>query len=757
MIQNYDYTQPLPTKEDVYDGMKPYDGQHGVKEEADERYSAGIALGTPESAELRVSCLGFGGCGASSLMLKCAYNESINDDEDCNSKLLQWDHHQFQYKYEEEDVRISFCDLRGFDSAISKKQMTEMIDNTLSYSNVILLLYSIDSRSSFEGDYSVQDIKQYMDERLSVAGSKIVLLVATKCDLSSEERCVSSSEGESLGNAWEIPFFETSSKSGANMSALLDQICDIFKYDCGGNYPLNDNEEAGQEAAAAASGVTAEDRGDDADFLAQDKLTFAPHCCCCGWLENCLINHSCCSCCCGGAFYVPFMVILYVLWLIQIPITLIINLFAFALCCNFCKCQCCRGTLFIADDESVPDAHESVLLHTAESIRDLYLKSENDGHDLVPPDSPQHAPASDSEKQSISILQWNIFGQLGRYWARYPLLTTAINDMSPDILCFEEAVTSKWWRFGTINTMKRINPSYRGFHVSAYNVLHDYNKLLFQYSCGWRAINECQSCCNLYCFVPFWRDKMWQYSLRSNACCAVLFNTFSGVIAQIGNTIIFKQNYQLFRSYIPLQPGSRRFALRALYILKDETNQTQMKYGQRLSITIQKKKKKKRKRKKVWVVCTHLSANSDEVGARQCEQIIAWMDKAQKKVCKADAIIICGDFNATPQSKIYQIMCKNGYESVVKRKLKKEQWTYPTETWKYNRTPMTDDGNLIADEADEETYRRTKDYIWIKSRCPVNIDKVKLIGNQYADAQHQGEFIKIFPSDHLGIYCKLSL
>jgi len=538
---------------------------------------------------------------------------------------------------------------------------------------------------------------------------------------------------------------------------------------------------------------------------------------------------------------------------LQVPFTIIVNLFAFTLCCNFCKCQCCRGSLFIADDSSVPESHHGVMLHTAESIKNLHLPNyadadnENDFHPVAPesPKTPaiggdhsnhsnneseaidigfshqskdsedhngQHhqnnssmhsnvsrqsnAEQKGNERTAISILQWNVFGQLGRYWKRYPLLATQIHELSPDIICIQEAVTVKWWRFGTVNMVKKIDPRYRGFHVSAYNVLHDYKKLCFQYSCGWRILNECQSCCNLYFLLPFWRHNFWKYSLRSNGCCRLLFNTFTSIIAQIGNAIIFRHNYQLFRAYIPLKAGNQKIALRALYIIKDDPKKSQAdnSYGRRLSLTISaKKKNKQKKRKKLWVVSTHLTRSNEhkdgdeqdrkkaddeqkhnedeeedvedagkanqnqsnqsedednEDALKQIQQIINWMNEAQRSICKADAIIICGDFNATPRSKVYQFMIENGYKSVVSENKGKEQWTYPTETWRFPRNG--------EEETEEELRQITKDYIWIKEiDHKVIVDSVQLVGRHYVDYEHRGEPIKIYPSDHLGIYCKL--
>ena len=78
----------------------------------------------------------------------------------------------------------------------------------------------------------------------------------------------------------------------------------------------------------------------------KDKLTFSPQRGCCGWsLEHCLLNDQCCANCCGFTLYQPFMATLYLLWILQIAVTLSVNVVASALCCNLCRCQCCRFSL----------------------------------------------------------------------------------------------------------------------------------------------------------------------------------------------------------------------------------------------------------------------------------------------------------------------------------------------------------------------------------------------------------------------------
>ena len=310
-------------------------------------------------------------------------------------------------------------------------------------------------------------------------------------------------------------------------------------------------------------------------------------------------------------------------------------------------------------------------------------------------------------------------------------------------------MTVKWWQFGALNMLKRIDADYRGFHVSRYNVLHDGQRLLFQHSWCWRAINELQSCCNLYCALPFWRE-----SLRNSwsRCISSLFWSFNGLRAQSGNAIVFKKNHQIFRSYIALKnrrcSSNPATALRALYIMRDDAMDSvaDSPYDRRLSTAVMAKKEKKRKRKKLWIVCTQLAegdGDGDDLRLSQLRQTVEWMEKAQRKICRADAIVIVGDFNATPQSELYQMMADHGYRSAVLRRLGKEQWTFPTETWRH--------GNP------EVVTKRTTDYVWIKSSCPVRIEKVQLVGRHYIDSEHRGQKIKIYPSDHLGIYVKLAI
>ena len=251
MMGNWDYSQPFKSKMvDKYDGMGIgiENAENVIADEEDARYDRGIALGDPETAPLRLVAFHKAESGASSFMLKCIYNEFSEETHD--HKLLQWDHHQMQYKYEwekedgkpetltSENLRISVFDITGFDNSQTKNDMNERIGQTMSYSNVILLMYSVTDKSSFDGDFSVKDIKLYLDQQLTKLGQrKIVILVATKCDLDAERK-ISVEQGQKLAAEWRVPFLEISNSKGTNMGQLVEKMCEIHKKAPGGtNYP----------------------------------------------------------------------------------------------------------------------------------------------------------------------------------------------------------------------------------------------------------------------------------------------------------------------------------------------------------------------------------------------------------------------------------------------------------------------------------------------------------------------------------------
>ena len=193
-----------------------------------------MALGDPESADLRIVGLGHSGSGTSSLMLRLMYNEWDDGDIEDNP-LMQWEHHQTAYTHQstkEETLRISYFDLKGFDDVLSRKEMEQRIGNSINHSfNVIVFYYAVDDRTSFEDQngFSVQIIKEIADSFLRLIDSNkfIVVLVGLKSDV--DDRKVSKSEGMALAAKWShIPFIEISSKTGNGIKSLMNILCFLY-------------------------------------------------------------------------------------------------------------------------------------------------------------------------------------------------------------------------------------------------------------------------------------------------------------------------------------------------------------------------------------------------------------------------------------------------------------------------------------------------------------------------------------------------
>eukprot|EP01084_Bolivina_argentea_P218908 371379_1 len=112
--------------------------------------------------------------------------------------------------------------------------MSERIGDVINHSfNVILLYYAIDNDTSFEDSngYSVQDIKQIVDQYLQLIDSSkfMLLLVGLKLDTENDDyREVSTTQGANVAEEWNVPFIEVSAKTGENIKELLDIICTIY-------------------------------------------------------------------------------------------------------------------------------------------------------------------------------------------------------------------------------------------------------------------------------------------------------------------------------------------------------------------------------------------------------------------------------------------------------------------------------------------------------------------------------------------------
>ena len=246
-----------------------------------------------------------------------------------------------------------------------------------------------------------------------------------------------------------------------------------------------------------------------------------PCCQCMSSCESFLYKHRCCTAILGLLVYLPMLTILYILWIIQLPLTIIFNLFLKIFCCD-CRClSCCLKKYqekYILPKEKLADTNHDMMnvqgmikrqpSRTHASLRDSFRRplSHEVGTDINGNDNGNTSGASSvhleitlastsmqSSSQSgqsfgnvsqssvmlgksksnedkdvntgdedpngdyFSVLQMNLFGMYGRYWNRYPLWTSIVNSNKPDIICGQEGLPSRWFPIGTISKRNKSN------------------------------------------------------------------------------------------------------------------------------------------------------------------------------------------------------------------------------------------------------------------------------------------------------------
>ena len=132
-------------------------------------------------------------------------------------------------------------------------------------------------------------------------------------------------------------------------------------------------------------------------------------------------------------------------------------------------------------------------------------------------------------------------------------------------------------------------------------------------------------------------------------------------------------------------------------------------------------------------VVTHLHHVPADAAARveQAAALLAWLDGAPAH----DAMVVVGDFNATPDEAAAQRMCDAGFRSAYEL----ANGADPAVTWP---------SGLQAPAMDTDGDPSCLDYIWV--RGSVAVDGARL----FADRPAVGD-PTLYPSDHLGIAARL--
>lgn len=134
----------------------------------------------------------------------------------------------------------------------------------------------------------------------------------------------------------------------------------------------------------------------------------------------------------------------------------------------------------------------------------------------------------------------------------------------------------------------------------------------------------------------------------------------------------------------------------------------------------------------VDVFVTHLYASrtEDDLRSHQVRRLLDWIDRRDR----ADALIVCGDFNATLDQPSAALMA---------------QRLRPTQTQPTAFTPLADPGGEPT-YADCPRLDRCIDYIWVSER-------VRVLASRICVDRPSADDPTLWPSDHVGVYAELEL
>jgi endonuclease/exonuclease/phosphatase family metal-dependent hydrolase len=137
----------------------------------------------------------------------------------------------------------------------------------------------------------------------------------------------------------------------------------------------------------------------------------------------------------------------------------------------------------------------------------------------------------------------------------------------------------------------------------------------------------------------------------------------------------------------------------------------------------------------LWFANTHLHHRASEPGVRleQARAICDWMDDAPR----ADAMVVAGDFNASPVEPAYAEMTRRGYRSASVEANGSE----PRSTWP---------SGLQAPTMDTDGEPATVDYLWLNGA-------VRATGATIAANEPSPVDSTLYPSDHFAVVAEIVL
>jgi len=157
---------------------------------------------------IKIILLGSSNVGKTCILLRAFENRYIES----NMSTIGVDFKTKYFKFDDEKIKVNYIDTAG------QEKFRAISVNYLKGADGAILVYDVTKKETYEliGSW-IDDINK--NNKMGV----IKILLGNKVDLE-EEREVSKEEGEKLADLLECKFYETSAKTGLNISQALDEI-----------------------------------------------------------------------------------------------------------------------------------------------------------------------------------------------------------------------------------------------------------------------------------------------------------------------------------------------------------------------------------------------------------------------------------------------------------------------------------------------------------------------------------------------------
>ena len=168
-------------------------------------------MSQPQENMLKIIVLGSSNVGKSCILLR-AFENKYNES---NMSTIGIDFKTKFFKFDDDKIKVNYIDTAG------QEKFRAISVNYLKGTDGAILVYDVTKKETFEliGSW-IDDIR--VNNKTNIGK----ILLGNKVDLE-DEREVSKEEGEKLAQILECKYYETSAKTGQNVSDALDEIAKI--------------------------------------------------------------------------------------------------------------------------------------------------------------------------------------------------------------------------------------------------------------------------------------------------------------------------------------------------------------------------------------------------------------------------------------------------------------------------------------------------------------------------------------------------